>query len=109
MTSAQFASELDVTFGLQLMRDVVLGGGQAATSAPSQAQLAVIGGSVRFTLPADGPRPEKLYGSLLPVPGSPADRAARRFAALPAVAKHAWLVQHLAALRAGRVSLAQLP
>ena len=35
--------------------------------------------------------------------------AARRFAALPAPARHAWLMQHLAALRAGRITLAQLP
>jgi len=50
-----------------------------------------------------------MYGRLLPQPGSPADRAARRFAALSPAARHAWLAGHLAALRAGRVSLAQLP
>jgi hypothetical protein len=42
-------------------------------------------------------------------PGSPAFAAARRFAALPAAARRAWLTQHLAALRAGRISLGQLP
>ena len=42
-------------------------------------------------------------------PGSPAYAAARRFAALPAAARRAWLTQHLAALRAGRISLGQLP
>jgi hypothetical protein len=35
--------------------------------------------------------------------------AARRFAALPASARHAWLAAHLAALRAGTSTLAQLP
>ena len=35
--------------------------------------------------------------------------AAQRFAALPAAARHAWLVEHLAALRAGQITLAQLP
>jgi hypothetical protein len=35
--------------------------------------------------------------------------AARRFAALPAAARHAWLVRHLVALRAGQITLAQLP
>jgi hypothetical protein len=44
-----------------------------------------------------------------PAPGSPAYAAARRFAALPAAARHAWLARHLAALRAGRISLGQLP
>jgi hypothetical protein len=44
-----------------------------------------------------------------PAPGSPAYAAARRFAALPASTRHTWLVRHLAALRAGRITLAQLP
>ena len=35
--------------------------------------------------------------------------AVRRFAALPAGARHAWLTTHLAALRAGHITLAQLP
>ena len=42
-------------------------------------------------------------------PGTPAAAAARRFAALPGAARHAWLAHHLAALRAGRISLRQLP
>jgi hypothetical protein len=42
-------------------------------------------------------------------PGSPAYAAAQRFAALAAPARHAWLVQHLTALRAGRITLAELP
>jgi len=49
-----------------------------------------------------GPLPEV-------APGSPAFAAAQRFAALPAPARHAWLVHHLTALRAGRITLAQLP
>jgi hypothetical protein len=35
--------------------------------------------------------------------------AARRFAALPASTRHAWLAAHLAALRAGAITPAQLP
>jgi hypothetical protein len=35
--------------------------------------------------------------------------AARRLAALPASARHAWLASHLAALRDGQLTLAQLP
>ena len=43
-------------------------------------------------------------------PPSPAMTAAvTRFAALPAGARHAWLATHLAALRAGHITLAQLP
>jgi hypothetical protein len=41
--------------------------------------------------------------------GTPANAAAQRFAALPAQARRAWLAAHLAALRAGQVTLAQLP
>ena len=52
---------------------------------------------------ADG---ERYVGA---APGSPAYAAAQRFAALPAAARHGWLVQHLAALRAGRIGLGQLP
>ena len=37
------------------------------------------------------------------------DAAAQRFAALPAATRHAWLATHLAALRAGHLTLAQLP
>ncbi len=49
-----------------------------------------------------------------PAPGpgratGPVYAAARRFAALPAAAQHAWLAAHLAALRSGRITLAQLP
>jgi hypothetical protein len=35
--------------------------------------------------------------------------AAARFAALPAATRHAWLIVHLAALKAGHVTLAQVP
>ena len=44
-----------------------------------------------------------------PAPGSPVYAAATRFAALPAAARHAWLLAHLAALRAGHITLEQLP
>jgi hypothetical protein len=46
------------------------------------------------------------------IPGPSAARvaaAASRFAALSPAARHAWLAAHLPALRAGHVTLAQLP
>ncbi len=49
--------------------------------------------------PADGP----------PSATGPVYDAARRFAALPGTTRHAWLAAHLAALRAGQLTLAQLP
>jgi hypothetical protein len=39
----------------------------------------------------------------------PIAAAAQRFAALPAAARHAWLAAHLGALRAGHLTLGQLP
>jgi hypothetical protein len=50
-------------------------------------------------------------GPALPgaAPGTPAYAAAQRFAALPAATRHAWLAAHLAALRAGGLTLTQLP
>jgi hypothetical protein len=47
--------------------------------------------------------------SLLPVPGSPAAAAARRFAALPAATRHDWLASRVEALRAGELTLADIP
>jgi hypothetical protein len=35
--------------------------------------------------------------------------ASKRFAALPEAARHAWLATHLAALRAGRITLSEIP
>jgi hypothetical protein len=45
-----------------------------------------------------------------PVAGPPAVvSAAQRFAALSASARYAWLAAHLAALRAGTITLTQIP
>ena len=54
------------------------------------------------------PTRQRPNGAIVPLP-VPVQTAARRFAALPPQARHAWLVRHLAALRAGRITLAQLP
>ncbi|HUA31458.1 MAG TPA: hypothetical protein VMC03_21430 [Streptosporangiaceae bacterium] len=68
-----------------------------------------------FGLPAwAGPALQGLVGNSQSTngpgpPHGPVYAAARRFAALPAAARHAWLAAHLAALRAGRTTLAQLP
>jgi hypothetical protein len=109
-TSADFASQLAQNLALQLVSEVILSGGsRAAELNPSQAQLAVIAGSVRFPPSVEERDLAPLFGRLLPVPGSPADLAARRFAALTPAAKHDWLAHHLAALQAGQISVAELP
>jgi hypothetical protein len=58
---------------------------------------------VPWISPTSGPPPGSASAS------SPLYTAARRFAALPAAAQHAWLAAHLTALRAGQLTLAQLP
>jgi hypothetical protein len=54
---------------------------------------------------APGPPPGPATG---PATG-PVYAAARRLAALPPAARHAWLAAHLGALRSGHLTLAQLP
>lgn len=55
-----------------------------------------------WALPSNEPHPGTTYPRQIAA-------AAQRFAALPAATRHAWLASHLPALRAGHVSLAQLP
>jgi hypothetical protein len=89
-------------------------GGPSAAGSPAQqaVEWALL---ARTGLPLTPPRAPQVP----PGPGSPpgstaaAQRqiyvAAHRFAAVPAAAGHTWLAHHLAALRAGRITLAQLP
>jgi hypothetical protein len=80
---------------------------------PSEAQRAVTTALLLVAgLPASRTSladPWASYEQVGAAPGSPADAAARRLAALAAPARHAWLMRHLAGLRAGRITLAQLP
>jgi hypothetical protein len=84
--------------------------GIPARGAGSPAQEAVLSGLTRIgAVQGSGAVQGGIKQGLLPQPGSPVALAARRFAALPATAQHAWLRQHLSALRSGQVTLAQLP
>ncbi|GIH21185.1 hypothetical protein [Rugosimonospora africana] len=79
------------------------GGGSPAQQAVAAALLK----AANVPLPPPGvglPTPGQM-----PPAGSPAYAAAQRFAALPAATRHAWLAAHLSTLRAGHVTLAQLP
>ena len=82
--------------------------------APSPAQRAVAAAllkaaGVPLLAPSAAGKRESGNGVPGPAPGSPAYAAARRFAALPAAARHAWLAAHLAALRDGRITLTEIP
>jgi hypothetical protein len=65
----------------------------------------------RFGVVGESPPPYpgmQQPAAIVPLP-VPVRSAAQRFAALPTPARHAWLMRHLAALRAGRITLDQLP
>jgi hypothetical protein len=136
MTGAQLASMVVVTYGLQLVTGVTGDGPgafqaqQAVTAAlmrdARMGSLIVIQAPSNDCPPAAGPPAGsgKRSGagqrsgsgggagasqSAGVARGTPAAAAAGRFAALPASVRHAWLVRHLAALRAGQVTLAELP
>jgi hypothetical protein len=69
----------------------------------------VISGDRRTTTDAQQAVAEAILKTSTLPPGSPAATAAQRLAALPPAARHAWLTQHVAALRAGEITLAELP
>ena len=116
MTTSELAGQIRSDAGPEIVSNIV-----GAGRSPSPAQQAVITALVRapgLPLPGSqtGRTPTVGRGRGAPsrpawqvAPGSPAYAAARRFAALAPSARRAWLVQHLAALRAGRITLAQLP
>jgi hypothetical protein len=84
--------------------------GPGSAPLPDAAQQAV----EDALLSAVGSRPQWPDGLIVngkPAAGSPAavSAAARRFAALPAGARRAWLAGHLSALRAGQITLARIP
>jgi hypothetical protein len=93
--------------------NVVLGQGQG-----HGAQFAIAGALERdLNLNAQQPPARKLLPGAVAgpaesgasAPGSQQLAASKRFAALPEAARHAWLATHLAALRAGRVALSEIP
>jgi hypothetical protein len=111
MTSAAFVAQLQQNAGLNIATNAIGDMGRADPN-PSQAQLAVIAAVAGpWAFGADLPENQQGRGQSLAIvpPGSPAAVAAQRFAALPAAERHAWLVRDLAALRAGHITLAQLP
>jgi hypothetical protein len=111
MTTSALAAALRSGAGPAIVTGVT-GGGPGASPAQQAVTAALM---MAAGQPAQGPPPGIPPGiqpgtpPIWPAPGSPAYAAARRFAALPASARHTWLVRHLAALRAGQVTLAQLP
>jgi hypothetical protein len=108
MTTSEWAAAVRSTAGPAILADVI-GDGPGAT--PAQRAVAAALRTSAGLPEADlrtAPNRQRPSGTIVPLPVS-VQSAARRFAALPAPARHAWLVRHLPALRAGRITLAQLP
>jgi hypothetical protein len=108
VTPALYAGQVRAQVGDELV-SYVLGLGQH----DSKAQEAVWAGLLvasGLRLVPPGQHRDGL-GATVPGPaqGTALYQSARQFAALPAAARRAWLSRHLSALRAGRLTLAQLP
>jgi hypothetical protein len=106
MTTGGLAAALRSSAGSAIVASVI-GDGPSASRA-QQAVAAALSMSAGLPQPSlPGPVVQR-RNTTMPLP-VPVRSAAGRFAALPSPARHAWLVRHLAALRAGRITLAQLP
>jgi len=106
VTSAQYAMQVRAQVGDALV-GILVGEGSGQAQQAVRAGLLMASG-VRFAGP--GFRGDGLGMTLRgPAPGSAVSDAARRFAALPAAARRAWLNSHLTAVRAGRITLGQVP
>ena len=116
LTTSEMAGQVRSITGPSIMASVT-GDGPDASQAQHAVTTALLmaAGVVPSHLPGPGnnvppPGPSAGGGRYVALaPGSPAYAAARRFGALPAAVRRAWLTQHLAALRAGRIGLRQLP
>jgi hypothetical protein len=112
MTPGQMASQVAATYDPLIVARAI-GDGPAASAAQNVVAAALLlaagqGGLITGQPLAGRDGPDDSQPPVV-VPGTPEYAAAERFAALPASARHAWLLRHLSALRAGQITLAQLP
>jgi hypothetical protein len=123
LTVSELAAWVRSDYGPEIVASVV-GAGPGGRASPAQQAVAEAldaAAGDRLARGSEGPSPRHVRASAPcgpcvvtglpepPGPGTPVFAAARRFAAWPAAARHAWLVTHWPALRAGRITLAQLP
>jgi hypothetical protein len=104
VTAREFAGELRYLFA-RAFAGAGLGPGSQVQQAVQAALLLDAGMPFAAQVAATQNIPGAPQGSA----PQPVYAAARRLAALPAAARHTWLVAHLAALRAGGLTLGQLP
>jgi hypothetical protein len=105
-TTSQLAAEVRSSAGPALVASVIGDGPNATPAQRAVAAALRMSAGLPQSPPSAPGRQRPTATAPLPVP---VQSAARRFAALSTSARHAWLVQHLAALRAGRITMAQLP
>jgi hypothetical protein len=118
-TAAQFATMVRANTAVNIVARLL--SGQSADQAQQAVAAALLQVAGALNLPANAPRSSGqqpgnarqagVADNAPPTPplSPPELAAASRFAALPATARHAWLVTHLAALGSGQITLAQLP
>ena len=107
MATKQFADQMRLLFA-----HAFVGAGNGSGSPVQQAVQAALlrGAGIPFAAQPELMATTKNGPGPAPGPATgPVYAAARRLAALPAAARHAWLAAHLAALRAGRLTLRELP
>jgi hypothetical protein len=100
--------QLQTQAALAVVRSL-LGPGSGADPAQQaiEAALLQVSGVPLNVTPAQAARSG--IGTPGPAPGTAVYTTAHAFAALPAATRHAWLAAHLSALRAGQITLAELP
>ena len=106
-TTAQFADEMRLLFA-----HAFVGAGDSPGSPAQQAVQAALlqGAGVQFAAqPGVIAIADNFPGPAPQAATAPVYAAARRLATLPTAAQHAWLAAHLAALRADRLTLEELP
>jgi hypothetical protein len=106
LTTSEFIAQVRSNAGPNILANFI----GLPRSGASQAQQAVLLGIMKAAAinQSASPAPGVQQPAVIPV-SVPVSAAAQRFAALPPAFRHAWLARHLAALRAGRITLAQLP
>jgi len=105
-TTSDLAAAVRSSAGFALVASVT--GDRPGATPAQQAVTAAL--SMSAGLPQSSPSAPSRQRPNGTVPlSAPVQAAARRFAALPASARHSWLMRHLVALRAGRITLARLP
>jgi hypothetical protein len=109
-SSAQFTDPLRLLF-VHAFVGAGAGAGTPAQQAVQAALLQDAGLPLRAqpTVLSESPLPLSPPGPATGPAAGPVYATARRLAALPPAARRAWLASHLAALRSGRLTLAQLP